>query len=74
MRPADRAWIVLGASVLAYEIVADDLLSMAADRWMERHPWLTRVAIAAVAMHLCNAIPERLDPLHWLFRLKRPLR
>jgi hypothetical protein len=71
MRPADRAWLVLATGVVAYEISADDLLSYAADRWMLKHPWLTRAAIASVALHLCNAIPERCDPLHYLFGVKR---
>ncbi len=74
MRPADCAWAILGASVLAYEIAADDLLSDAADRAMVAHPWITRAAVAAVGLHLCNAVPDRYDPLHWLFGAKRLLR
>jgi hypothetical protein len=74
LRPADRAWIVLGASVITYEILAEDLLSYAADRWLETHPWLTRAAIAAVALHLANGVPSRYDPLHYLFGVKQLLR
>ncbi len=70
MRPADRAWAVLGAGVVAYEIAADDLLSDAADR----HPWITRLAVATVGLHLLGAVPDRYDPLHWLFGVKRLLR
>jgi hypothetical protein len=76
MRPSDRAWVALAGAVLVYEIAAgeDELLSNAADRWMLTHPWTTRLGVAAVALHLANAVPERLDPLHWLFSVKRLLR
>lgn len=76
MRPADKAWVTLGVGVLAYEIAADEgeLFSDAADRWMLSHPWITRAVVASVAMHLCNAIPDSCDPLHWLFGVKRMLR
>lgn len=73
MRPGDKAWCVLGAGVAAYELLAveDELLSEAADRWMLRHPWIVRGAAFIVAAHVCNALPDKCDPLHWLFRVKR---
>lgn len=76
MRPADRAWLTLASGIVAYELAAveDELLSEAADRYMSAHPWITRAVTAAVAMHLCNIIPDRYDPLHHLFTVKRLLR
>lgn len=73
MRAGDKAWLVLGTGIAAWEIGAADgeLLSEAADRWMVSHPWITRAAVAAVGLHLCNALPDRFDPLHQLFRLKK---
>lgn len=66
MRNSDRAWIVLAASIVTYEFVAqpDELLSEAVDRYLEKHPWLTRMIVAVVSAHLLNFIPPRVDPLH----------
>lgn len=66
MRTSDRAWIVLAASIVTYEIVAqpDELMSEAVDRYLETRPWATRIAVAIVAAHLLNLIPPRFDPLH----------
>ena len=76
VRPADRAWLMLGAAILTYEIAANEgeLLSEAADRYMLAHPWITRFVVFSIAVHLCNMIDERYDPLHWLFEVKRRLR
>lgn len=73
MRPADKAWLTLAAGVAAYEVLAvdDELLSEAADRYMLAHPWITRAVAYTLAAHLCNQLPDTLDPLHWLFTLKR---
>ena len=75
MRPADKAWLGLAVGVLAYEIVAaeGELLSEAADRYMLAHPWWTRAVVASIGLHLCNAVPERFDVLHWLFVAKHRL-
>lgn len=66
MRTSDRAWIVLAAAIVTYEIVAqpDELMSEAVDRYLETRPWLTRLAVAVVAAHLLNFIPPRIDPIH----------
>ena len=62
------AWSALGALIMLYELVAppDQLLSEAVDRALLTHPLITRLGIAIVALHLVNAIPERLDPVHQL--------
>ena len=70
MRTSDRAWIVLAASIVTYEVVAqpDELMSEAVDRYLESRPWFTRIAVAIVSAHLLNIIPPKLDPLHQLAR------
>lgn len=68
MRAHIRAWhlwlVVLGV-VVACEAVAPEgeLLSEGADKAMERHPILTRLAIELVARHLMNDLPPRWDPI-----------
>lgn len=69
-RPSDGvlAWAALGGAVVIYEMlcVEGELLSEVVDRAMVRKPILTRMAIAIVALHLVNAIPPRIDPIHQL--------
>lgn len=66
MRCSDQAWLTLGASILAYEVLApsDELLSFGADRYLQSHPVLTRAVILITALHLANWMPARLDPWH----------
>ena len=66
MRTSDRAWIVLAASIVTYEVVAqpEELMSEAVDRYLDSRPWLTRLAVAVVAAHLLNLIPPQFDPIH----------
>lgn len=73
MRSCDKAWIVLGAGILVYDLVAEEgmTLSEGVDTYLQRRPWLTRAVGLAVAGHLLNLIPERLDPVHGLFVLTR---
>ena len=60
---ARQAWALLAAGVLGYEVVCKDgqLLSECVDGWLVSKPILTRAAIAALALHLGNAVPERYD-------------
>jgi hypothetical protein len=60
---ARHAWALLTAGVLGYEIACKDgqLLSECVDDWLLSRPILTRAAIAAVALHLGNAVPKRYD-------------
>jgi hypothetical protein len=60
---ARQAWALIAAGVLGYEVVCKDgqLLSQCVDEWLASRPILTRAAIAALALHLGNAIPERYD-------------
>lgn len=64
-----HAWIVLVASIAAWEIHAlrnnpDDLLSRALDDMRATHPVANAAilgAIAATSLHLARAIPPRMD-------------
>ena len=64
----EQAWIALAVLIVGYEILAapGELLSEAVDRFIARHPVLTRAAIITVALHLANALPDRVDPIHLL--------
>ena len=62
---AKQAWGVIAAGVLAYERACNDgeLLSEGVDDWVTSRPMLTRTVIAALALHLGNAVPPRFDPV-----------
>ena len=72
MKPADWAWLSIGAGVLAYEIHATrrrhdwELLSEACDRYRDRHPVVVYGVVGYLAAHLLRAVPPQLDPLHRL--------
>jgi hypothetical protein len=68
---AETAWIVLLAGVTAWELLAPTghLLSEGVDRAIERHPVITRAAIAVTALHLMNLLPSQVDPFHHLPRV-----
>lgn len=68
------AWGVLAAAVVAYEIACppNQLLSCVVDRALE-HPigkYAVPAAVGVVALHLCNVLPEAVDPIHHLGKLK----
>ena len=60
---AKQAWALLAAGVLSYEIYCKDgeLLSECVDKWLVCKPVLTRAVIAALSLHLANALPARYD-------------
>ena len=60
---ARQAWALMAAGVLGYEVVCKDgqLLSECMDEWLVSRPIPTRAAIAALALHLGNAVPQRYD-------------
>ena len=66
---AKQAWGLLAAGVLAYELACKEgeLLSEGVDDWVAAKPILTRTVIAALALHLGNAVPPRFDPLSLAF-------
>ena len=67
MKRADRGWMAIAAFVVAHNVRAagrgDEMLSQAMDRYIERRPVLTYVAVGAVALHLLNRLPPFADPL-----------
>ncbi|WHU45094.1 hypothetical protein QNM97_13645 [Gordonia sp. L191] len=64
--PPERAWALIAAFVVAYDLACHrgQTLSEEADRWTRAHPVLARAGILAVALHVANVVPDRLDPLH----------
>ncbi|MCW2685298.1 MAG: hypothetical protein JWR37_188 [Mycobacterium sp.] len=72
MKTSDKVWVAIVCIVLGHNLTAkEELLSEAVDRYLVAHPWLTRGVVAAVALHLCNAVPNTFDPLSWAFLLAR---
>lgn len=57
--------IVTGV-VMTVEVTHDELLSEAVDRYLDRRPWVTRLAVGYLAAHLLNLVPARVDPLYRL--------
>ncbi|WNM68977.1 hypothetical protein SEA_TRIBLETROUBLE_36 [Mycobacterium Phage TribleTrouble] len=68
MRCSDKAWLALGAGVVAYEITCPpgELLSEGVDRYLTRRKWTTHAVVVGLALHLLNLLPDRLDPLNQL--------
>lgn len=68
-----QAWAIMAAGILAYEVSCDEsqLLSVVVDEWLISHPILTRAAIAAVSLHLLNALHPAIDPLAMSFFVTR---
>lgn len=64
-------WAAVGGAVLAFELISPETMSEAVDRALGRSPWLTRLAIGVVALHLLNLLPPQIDPLHQITNLRR---
>lgn len=58
---ADVAWLALTVGVVIYELLADELLSEAVERYRKYHPLLTQSVIAVVAGHLSGVVPTPID-------------
>lgn len=77
MRPADRAWVVLAAVVVAWDLVSPEgeTLSEGAKRHAREQRVATLSTISYLAMHLSGVIPARYDPLSrasiWIDRMQR---
>lgn len=74
MTRGDWAWLVLAGGVAAYEVTCDpkDLLSAAADGWIEKHPVLARLGIVTVGTLLTAHVGNlwrnpKLDPIAYAF-------
>jgi hypothetical protein len=57
----DYAWASIVAGAIIYELNADDLLSVAADRYRIEHKWLVRAVLLAVGAHLGGVLPAWAD-------------
>ena len=73
LEPSDIAIGLLIAYVLAYDCCAREgqTISEGVDRLLLRHRWTTELACAALYLHVSNKVPERCDPIHWLFLAAR---
>lgn len=72
-RTGTIAWVATIGGILLYEVLApdDELMSEAVDRALTKYPWTTRALIATLGLHLANLLPERIDPLHHLAKVRR---
>jgi hypothetical protein len=63
LRPADRAWLALAASVIAYEVACPrgELLSEASARYAKARPVLWHSTIVYTAGHLMHVWPAKFD-------------
>lgn len=68
---AKGAWAAIGLGVLAYELgcPAGQTLSEGIDQALETHPLLIKLAVGVTALHLINALPERVDPFSHALKL-----
>lgn len=70
---AGNGWGTLIGAIIVYEVACaeDELLSRGLDRLLVKHPVWPRIAVLAVALHLINWLPNRFDPVSWLFHVTR---
>jgi hypothetical protein len=67
LRAADKAWLVLAAGILAWDIVCEDdeMLTEASRRYAKAHPVVAHAVVASVALHLTDLVrPRWADPIH----------
>lgn len=80
MRSGDKAVIGLAAYVLGWNVWAGardrEMISEACDRYLAcpRWRWLAHFIMALVYLHVSNRLPQRVDPIHWLFATTRKAR
>lgn len=72
-RPAEKAIKVGTLAIAAYELLCppEETISEGTDRYIEKHPILTRAIIGYTALHLMNWLPKELDLFHQFTKLKR---
>lgn len=63
MTDGERAWIVLAAGIIAWDVFGSETLSTAA----YRHPRKTWGIGVLLLAHLVRLIPPRLDPIRAMF-------
>lgn len=62
-------WAVVGATILAVEVLSPETLSTASDRLLrgEYGDWTRRawqVGAGVLFLHTMNLLPEKIDPIH----------
>lgn len=72
---ANRAWLILAAGVIGYDLWCKpgETLSEGADKWILKHPWLARLGLGVVAVHVANLVPAKADPIHLGFNAAKRL-
>lgn len=65
MRPADRAWLTLGAGIIIWDAACPrgEMLSDASARYTRSHPLVWGTLVVYIAGHLIHIWPRRCDPL-----------
>jgi hypothetical protein len=76
MTSTDRAWVTLGLGVIGWNLMCEEgcTFSERMDEWLTAHPVATRAGVLVLTAHLINAVPNRLDPVHWGFVALRRIR
>lgn len=67
----DLAWLGLLVYVVGCNLVLDEMMSTAADRYLTKRRWLANAIMLAVYLHVSNRIPARVDPIHGMFLATR---
>lgn len=73
IRPSTLAWGAVIGGVAVYDMLCPkgEMMSERADEWIE-HPVkrrLVEAGMACVALHVCNRLSPRFDPIHRLTQL-----
>lgn len=61
LQPADKAWLAIGGFALAWDILAQEMLSQASQRYRDAHPLLWPAVIVYTGGHLMHVWPEKYD-------------
>lgn len=61
-KSATLGWAAIVGGVALFDRYAPETLTNRAHR--AEHPLLVKLAVGAVALHVANLLPERVDPIH----------
>lgn len=74
-RAPDAAWAAIVGGVVAYDTLCrpGETLSERMDTYLEHKTgrYITYTAVGMTALHLCNLIKPKYDPIHQLTKLKK---
>lgn len=70
---ARYGWAAIIAFVFYHDFCCaeGELLSQGVDRGLEKHPILVTAAVGVTAAHLLNRLPNKLDPLWWVWKVTK---